>query len=147
MKRRVFLRNLAMIVGSIAAFPRVLFARPDKAFKESSTEAAIKLLYPEMTMEMSDAVSLKAPAIAENGAVVPVTVSTDVPGVTNISILVDENPTPLAASFDLTPDAIADVSTRLKMGKTSQLTAVVQADGKLLAAQQEVKVTIGGCGG
>ena len=91
--------------------------------------------------------NLKAPDIAENGAVVPVTVSSGIANVESIAIIVDDNPSPLTAVFELGADAIADVSTRIKMGKTSTVLAVVKADGKLYGTQTEVKVTIGGCGG
>ena len=104
-------------------------------------------LFPGIESTSSDLVKLKAPAIAENGAVVPITVSTDLPDVTNISVLVNENPNPLAASFDLTPVSVPNVSTRLKMGKTTMVTALVMAGGKLYSVEKEVKVTIGGCGG
>ena len=68
-------------------------------------------------------------------------------GVESIGIIVSENPSPLAASFDLTPDAVAEVSTRIKMGKTSDVVAVVKANGQLYSTSKNVKVTIGGCGG
>ena len=95
----------------------------------------------------SDKIPLKAPDIAENGAVVPIGVSADIDDVESISILVANNPSPLAASFDISPDAMADVSTRIKMGKTSDVIAVVKAGGKAYSVSKEVKVTIGGCGG
>ena len=104
-------------------------------------------LFGSADVSESSAIELNAPDIAENGAVVPVSVSSTLDGVESISIIVEENPAPLAASFDLTPNAVADVSTRLKMGKTSNVVAVVKADGKLYSATKEVKVTIGGCGG
>jgi sulfur-oxidizing protein SoxY len=89
----------------------------------------------------------KAPKIAENGAVVPMTVdASKMEGVTNISILVKKNGTPLAASFNLS-GAQGYVSTRVKMGKTSPVTALVTAGGSTTAVTSEVKVTIGGCGG
>ena len=98
-------------------------------------------------MEDSDAVKLRTPDIAENGAVVPVTVSTDLPDVQSISLIVDANPNPLSASFDLTPDAMAEVSFRVKMGKSSKVRALVKTSDKVYMATNEVKVTIGGCGG
>lgn len=147
MKRRKFLTAAASALAAVIAFPKTLFARPTEAFAALSTEDAVAKLYAGSSYTLSDRVKLKAPAIAENGAVVPVTISTDLENVTNISVLVNENPNPLSASFDLQPVAIAMISTRLKMGKTSNVTAIVSAGGKLYAAEQEVKVTIGGCGG
>jgi sulfur-oxidizing protein SoxY len=99
-------------------------------------------------MEDSSKVSIKAPDIAENGAVVPIKVSVEgAANVESITILVEGNATPLIANFRLDPVTEADVSTRIKMGKTSNVVAVVKADGKVLSAKKEVKVTIGGCGG
>ena len=87
------------------------------------------------------------PEIAENGAVVPVTIKTDLEDVSSISILVDENPTPLSATFDLTPAVEANISARIKMGQSSNVRAVVKAGDKVYFTTKEVKVTIGGCGG
>jgi len=90
---------------------------------------------------------MKIPDIAENGAVVPVTVSTDLADVESISVVVDNNPTPLAASFDLNPKMVPVVSVRIKMGQSSNVRAIVKAGGNLYSTSKEVKVTIGGCGG
>jgi sulfur-oxidizing protein SoxY len=95
----------------------------------------------------SDKIKLKAPDIAENGAVVPITVTSDIDGTTSMSILVAENNTPLTSTYELGPTTEAYISTRVKMGKTSDVIAVVKADGKLYSTKKEVKVTIGGCGG
>lgn len=94
----------------------------------------------------SDAITIKAPDIAENGAVVPVTVETTL-AADEIAILADKNPTPMAARFMLSSSATGDVSTRIKMGKTGDVIAVVKSGGKLYSARKPVKVTIGGCGG
>ena len=95
----------------------------------------------------SDAVKLKAPDIAENGAVVPVTVSSTMDNVDAISIVAEANATALTSTYQLPAGTEAFVSTRIKMGKTSNVIAVVKADGKLYSSTKEVKVTIGGCGG
>lgn len=92
-------------------------------------------------------ISLVAPDIAENGAVVPVGVVSTLPGTTQIAILVPNNPSALVALFDLPQDAVPDIATRIKMGKTSDIYALVKADGKYYSAHKEVKVTLGGCGG
>ena len=98
-------------------------------------------------LEGSDKISIRAPDIAENGAVVPISVTTDIANAESISIVAEKNATPLSASFLLGPGAMGFVSTRIKMGKTSSVIAVVKADGKLYSTGKEVKVTIGGCGG
>jgi sulfur-oxidizing protein SoxY len=119
---------------------------PEEAFKQKSGDDAIKLLYGK-TPEKSDKVKLDAPEIAENGAVVPISVSSTLADVTSISILVAENPNPLAASYKIPAGTIPSVANRLKMAKTSNVTAIVEAGGKLYSATKEVKVTVGGCGG
>src|SRR3954470_23882644 len=119
---------------------------PEDAFKQKNSDDAIKSLYGK-TAEASDKVKLDAPEIAENGAVVPISVSTALADVTSISILVAENPNALAASYRIPAGTIPSVASRLKMAKTSNVTAVVEAGGKLYSATREVKVTVGGCGG
>lgn len=119
---------------------------PEDAFKQKSEADAIKSLYGK-TAEKSDKVKLDAPEIAENGAVVPIAVSSSLPDVTSIAILVTENPNTLAAAYRILPGTAANVSSRLKMAKTSNVIAVVEAGGKLYSATKEVKVTVGGCGG
>jgi len=119
---------------------------PEDAFKQKSSEDAIKALYGKAA-EASDKVKLDAPEIAENGAVVPIGVSTALADVTSISILVADNPNALAASYKIPAGTIPNVASRLKMAKTSNVIAVVEAGGKLYSATKEVKVTVGGCGG
>jgi len=119
---------------------------PEEAFKQKGEADAIKALYGK-TAEVSDKVKLDAPEIAENGAVVPVSVTTTLTDVTSISFLVADNPNALAASYNIPPGTIPSVANRLKMAKTSSVTAIVEAGGKLYSATKEVKVTVGGCGG
>jgi len=90
---------------------------------------------------------LKAPEIAENGAVVPIDVTCNIPNTTSIAIFVKKNPFPLSSQFEFANGALADVSVRLKVAETSIIQAVAKADGKVYSAQKEVKVTVGGCGG
>ena len=92
-------------------------------------------------------ITISAPDIAENGAVVPITISTTLSNVENISVFVDKNPQPLAANFDLTSNVSGFVSTRIKMRETSDVIAIIKSGGKLYKANKTVKVTIGGCGG
>ena len=144
--RRLFIRGAAA-AAALMALPRALMAWPDKAFGAKSRDEAMQALFGTTDASESSAVVLNAPDIAENGRVVPISVSSTLDRVESIGIIVEQNPSPLAASFDMGPGAVADVSTRLKMGKTSNVIAVVRADGKLYTATKEVKVTIGGCGG
>jgi sulfur-oxidizing protein SoxY len=119
---------------------------PDEAFKQKGEADAIKALYGR-TAEPSDKVKLDAPEIAENGAVVPISIATTLPEVTSISFLVSENPNALAASYKIPAGTLPSVANRLKMAKTSNVICIVEAGGKLYSASKEVKVTVGGCGG
>src|SRR3981189_1902357 len=119
---------------------------PEDAFKAKSDADAIKSLYGK-TAEPSDKVKLDAPEIAENGGVVPISVSTSLADITSISFLVSENPNALAASYKITPGTMPSVANRLKIAKTSNVIAIVEAGGKLYSATKEVKVTVGGRGG
>jgi sulfur-oxidizing protein SoxY len=119
---------------------------PEDAFTQKDAAAAIKSLYGR-TAEPSDKVKLDAPEIAENGGVVPISVATTLTDVTSISIVIAANPNALAASYIFPPGTIPAVANRLKMAMTSNVTAIVEAGGKLYSATKEVKVTVGGCGG
>jgi sulfur-oxidizing protein SoxY len=152
--RRLILQGAAVValagIGVRFGLTQALAAAndkyPEEAFKQKTGDDAIKALYGK-TAETSDKVKLDAPEIAENGAVVPISVSSSLPGVTSISILVTENPFTLTASYKIPEGTLASVSNRLKMAKTSNVIAIVEAGGKLYSASKEVKVTVGGCGG
>jgi len=92
-------------------------------------------------------VNLQAPDIADNGAVDPLGVTSNIPNTTEIMLLVEKNPFPLAAVFSIPEGTEPSVQTRVKMGQSSNVVAVVKADGKLYSATKETKVTLGGCGG
>ncbi len=145
--RRKFLHTALGVAAAILVVPlKVFAARPKAAFGAEKYDDVMNTLYSSTTTDSSH-VSIKAPDIAENGAVVPITVKTDLANAESVSIIVPNNPNPLAASFELTPSSGGLVSTRIKMAKTSDVHAVVKAGGKLYSASKEVKVTIGGCGG
>ncbi|MEJ2392802.1 MAG: thiosulfate oxidation carrier protein SoxY, partial [Gammaproteobacteria bacterium] len=122
-------------------------AWPKAAFSAKSVQGAMKGLFGSDSSTASDAIKIKAPDIAENGAVVPVSVNTSITGVNQIALITEHNANPLACSFEMGPTTKGFISTRLKMSKTSDVIAVVQAGGKRYAARKNVKVTIGGCGG
>ncbi len=152
--RRLILKGASSVVllglGPIAAGVAPALAAgdtyPEDAFKQKHDADAIKVLYGRAA-EASDQVKLDAPEIAENGSVVPISVTTTLPGVTTISFLVSENPNALAASYVIPAGTMPSVANRLKMAKTSNVIAIVEAGGKLYSATKEVKVTVGGCGG
>ena len=114
-------------------------------FEAKSLEDALKALGGSAAS--NDQVTIVSPDIAENGAVVPVGAVSKVPNTSEIFLLVEKNPTPLAAAFMIPAGTEPDVQTRLKMGQSTNVVAVVKADGKLFSATKETKVTLGGCGG
>ncbi|WP_456405346.1 thiosulfate oxidation carrier protein SoxY [Thiolapillus sp.] len=151
-KRRVFLKG-SLAAGTLGAAaglltPGMVLAAWNKtAFTAKDIDEAIAAAAGSPTTTPSTEITIKAPDIAENGAVVPVSVATKMDGVESITVLVEKNATPLTAIFNLPKGTLPDVSTRVKMGKTGDVIAVVKANGKLYSARKSVKVTIGGCGG
>jgi len=117
-----------------------------EAFAGKSVDDVIKSFGGQGAAD-SDQVTLVAPDIAENGAVVPVGASSKLPKTEQISILIPKNPNALAASFNIPEGTEPEVSTRVKMGQTSDVYALVKADGKFYMTHKEIKVTLGGCGG
>jgi sulfur-oxidizing protein SoxY len=152
--RRVLLKGAGVVAliglgNGWPAMPALAAANdkyPDGAFKQKAASDAIKALYGK-DHEASDKVKLDAPEIAENGGVVPVSVTTTLPDVSSISFLVSENPNALAASYRIPEGTVPAVANRLKMAKTCNVIALVESGGKLYSATKEVKVTVGGCGG
>ncbi len=122
-------------------------AWPQAAFDAKNMADAAKTFGGSAPVESKD-VTITGPDIAENGAVVPVGCSSTLPGVKRLMILVEKNPSVLAAAFDVTDSVDAAFNTRVKMGQSSNVYAVaMMADGKVLYAGKEIKVTLGGCGG
>jgi sulfur-oxidizing protein SoxY len=115
------------------------------AFESKAVADALKNLGASNLIESKD-ITITAPDIAENGAIVPIAVTSRIPNTQNISIIAEKNPFPLAASFDIGAGGEGYVSTRVKMGQTSDVRAIIKADGKFYTAVKEVKVTVGGCG-
>ena len=115
------------------------------SFQVKTLEDALKAIGG--TPATSDQVSVVSPDIAENGAVVPVGATSKLPTTTEMYLIVEKNPTPLSCGFMIPAGTAADVQTRLKMGQSTNVIAVVKADGKLFSATKETKVTLGGCGG
>ncbi len=147
MKRRLFLKSamagsaVATAVGAGLLMPSTVFAASAE-FKAMSNKTKASA-----ASAGAGSFKFKAPKIAENGAVVPMEIdASKMSDVSNISVLVRNNTTPLAASFNLS-GAVGFVSTRIKMGKTSKVDALVTAGGHATKVTKEVKVTIGGCGG
>ena len=116
-----------------------------EGFESKAATDALKSLGAADSRESKEIV-ITAPDIAENSALVPVAVTSRIPGTQQISIVAEKNPFPLVATFDITNGAEGYVRTDIKMGQTSDLWAVVKADGKFYVAKTEVKITVGGCG-
>jgi sulfur-oxidizing protein SoxY len=147
-KTAVFVGGTVSLLGTGVLLPqRVLGAYATDAFAARDVDGALSGSLGSVEHSASDLVKLKAPDIAENGAVVPVTVSASMDNVDSISIIVAANPGPLTSTYMLSSSCEPFVSTRIRMAKTSDVIGVVKANGKLYSATKEVKVTIGGCGG
>jgi sulfur-oxidizing protein SoxY len=139
---------ISTITLSYLWLTKALASWPDKLFNAKSANDVVASLTQDKPIQASDKINIKAPEIAENGAVVPVTVETDLPGIKTISILVDNNPSPLTSVFNLSDHLLPFVSTRVKMAETSQVVALVEnQQGDFFSAARSIKVTIGGCGG
>jgi sulfur-oxidizing protein SoxY len=149
--RRAFLKlagttGLALSIGLIRVGQAIAAVWNKTGFESKVTADALKTLGVSGAAPNKDIV-ITAPDIAENGAQVPVTVTSKIPNTQSISVIADKNPFPLTSTFDFSNGAEGYVSTKIKMGQTSNVIAVVKADGKFFTASKEVKVTIGGCGG
>lgn len=143
--------QLAAMLATLGLLPEVAQAQAapynKAAFDAKTMPELMKALGAAAPVESKD-VTISGPDIAENGAVVPIGASTALPGVKRMLLLVEKNPSMLSAMFDVTDAVDANFSTRVKMGQSSNVFAVaVMADGKVLYAVKEIKVTLGGCGG
>jgi sulfur-oxidizing protein SoxY len=147
MNRREVIKGGAALAALIAAggWLPAHAARNDGAFNAKTVAEAIKAL--GATPVDSKDVVITSPEIAENGAVVPVAVTSNLPKTQEIYIFVEKNPNPLSAAFMIPDGTEATVQTRVKMGQSSNIHAVVKADGKFYSTVKETKVTLGGCGG
>ena len=116
------------------------------AFEAKTVADAFRALGAGSPTESAEVV-IKAPDIAENGSVVPIGVESRIQGTESIAVLIEKNPNPLTASFEIPAGTDPGISTRVKMAETSDVYALVRANGKYFVAKKEVKVTLGGCGG
>ncbi len=153
-QRRTFL-TASMAAGTVAVAASagllvpstVLAAWPAKAFEAKKLDVAMKEIIGTTKAADSKDIVVEAPDIAENGAVVSVTVKSKIPNTESISLFVPVNAFPLSASYKIAANTDGFVTTRIKMAKTSDVFAYVKAGGKLYKAKKAVKVTLGGCGG
>ena len=149
LNKRIFVKHLIALFAAIASISigKVLANWPSELFLGKNNIKVIKGITGNSSMSESELISIKAPEIAENGAVVPVTVSTELSNVKNISLLVENNPSPLVSSIEINDQLSSYVSTRVKMAKTSNIIAIVSTNDGYFSATRNIKVTIGGCGG
>ncbi|MGA9394310.1 MAG: thiosulfate oxidation carrier protein SoxY [Azonexus sp.] len=141
----------AAFLGALAAAgiinPGMALADWNKAaFETKNLADTLKALGVSTPADSKD-VQMTAPDIAENGAVVPIGVASTLPNVTMIAIMIEKNPSTLAANFTLPAGTEPFIQTRVKMGQTSNVYALVKSDGKFFMTSKEIKVTAGGCGG
>ncbi len=126
----------------------VFSAWPKELFHSKNIDQLINQITNGSVISQSENIHIKAPEIAENGAVVPISVNSDLPNVNRISILVENNPSPLTSSFDINSQLEAYVSTRVKIAESSNIIAIIStSDNQFFTASRSIKVTIGGCGG
>ena len=147
--KRTFIKLLFTTFSTLlaASSSRIFADWPNQTFEAEDSDQTIKSLTNGETITISENINIKAPDIAENGAVVPITVNTTLPNVKSISIIVDNNPSPLTSSYTINTQIEPFVSTRVKMAKTSNVTAIVSTDSGYYTSSRVIKVTIGGCGG
>ena len=141
--RRTLLGALAVLIARPFA---ALAAWNEKAFAAKTTQDALAGIGAANAAPTKDIV-IEAPQIAENGAVVPIEITSNIPGTTAIAVVLEKNPFPLAARFEFKEGALPYVKLNVKMGETSDVRVVATAGGRHHAATKEIKVTIGGCGG
>ena len=153
--RRTLLKG-AGATGAIAAAVTAGVLKPSQvlaaeinrqAFEAKDVAGALKAAGAGNAAESKDIV-IRAPDIAENGAVVPVEIVSNIPNTISLAVMVDKNPFPLTTAFDFANGAVPEMALRVKMGQTSLVEALAKtSDGKFYIAKKEVKVTVGGCGG
>jgi len=153
-RRNFIQKSLALIAYFSSASSTLIYSTLAKAtswpvekFIESEYSIALKKIIGDQNLLETDKINLKLPRIAENGAVVPLTITSSLGNIETFSILVEKNPIPLVAQFNLTETSEAYISARIKMAETSDVIIIAKADEQFYSSKQRVKVTIGGCGG
>lgn len=145
--RRLLLQGAGALAAGLLTPLAALAATWNKeAFGAKTPAEALKGIGASAATPSNDVI-IEAPEIAENGAVVPIEITSQVPGTKSIAVVIDKNPFPLVAKFDFMEGALPYVKVNVKMGETSDVRAVAEANGKHYSATKNIKVTIGGCGG
>lgn len=148
MKRRKFVKNLIAIpvFGSLLKSAAALADWNFEAFAAETEREALDVFFSGRQVTESDAITISVHDLVENGAVVPIKIESDLPAVKSISIMVEKNPNPLIAHFDLSPECKAFIATRIKVGAPSDIIAIVQSGDKLYSKRKFIEVVEGGCG-
>lgn len=151
--RRSFIKRglclLAALTTGMAGLLQPLLAlaeRNSKAFAAETEKDALAELFPGQQIEITDAIHIDAHDVIENGAVVPLSITTKLPDAESITILVEKNPNPFIAKFNLGPGCSGFIATRIKVAQPSDIIALVQSRGKLYSTRKFVEVIAGGCG-
>ena len=153
MKRRSFMQNTLVLAtgliggGGLLYLPRAKAARPDAAFVAKDLGTVLQEVLGGAEATASDQIKLDAPLQAENGAVVPIAVSTTLPSPQRIAVVVPKNPTPLLSVLDTTPRTGSYIRMRIKMAGTDRVVVYVKSGDQWYTTSQEVRVAVGGCGG
>jgi sulfur-oxidizing protein SoxY len=135
----------ALVIGLVRPLAALAAWNKEAFGAKTASDALRNLGVPNATP--SGELHIEAPQIAENGAVVPIEISSSIPGTTSLIVVIEKNPFPLTARFDLKEGALPFVKVNVKMGETSDVRVIAEAGGKYFSASKEIKVTIGGCGG
>ena len=132
--------------GSFILIPFRGFANWNKdAFNSKHYQKGLEYLYGSKLIEKTNNIKIQAPDVAENGASVPITVSSSIKGIETLSIFIENNPLALIASYNLSKNAIPNFSVRVKIAKSSPIHVVVKSQGKLLYSSKKIHVSVGGC--
>jgi sulfur-oxidizing protein SoxY len=145
-RRTVSMALLAALGSALLGPARALAAWNKGAFEAKSAVDAMRALGMSSAEDSKD-IEIRAPDIAENGAVVPIDITSNIPGTTAISVFIEKNPFPYTGTFDFSQGAVPYVHVRVKIGESSPVRVVAAAGGRYYTTAKEVKVTIGGCGG
>ena len=148
--RRNFITKMLILAGSTISLSISKLSAANwlaSDFSHQAIDTTLTELFPEKTIQTSDKIHLKLPRIAENGSVVPITITSSIENIDTVYILSEKNPVPLIAKFTLTPDLETFIGARFKMKETCDVIVIVKAEDQYFQTRQKVKVTLGGCGG
>ena len=148
--RRNFITKMLILAGSTISLSISKLSAANwlaSDFSHQAIDTTLTELFPEKTIQTSDKIHLKLPRTAENGSVVPITITSSIENIDTVYILSEKNPVPLIAKFTLTPDLETFIGARFKMKETCDVIVIVKAEDQYFQTRQKVKVTLGGCGG